>query len=136
MKAKIGYIPRMTSNLNDQSSNLIYKKIPSIPPLLVNNNFISDIRVKASLFNDFLAPLYTTINNGSTLSQFAYKIDVKINSFRVNQNDILLITKTSDAEKAHGWDNISIKMVQDCNDSIALPLICRHMEKSKCVSCS
>ena len=109
MKAKIGYMPRMTSNLKDQSSNLIYKKIPSIPPLLVNNNFISDIRVKANLFNDFLAPLYTTIKNGSTLSQFAYNIDVKINSFRVNENDISLITKTSDAEKAHCCDNLVFK---------------------------
>ena len=80
------------------------KNIPSIPPLLVNNKFISEFRVKANLFNDFFASICTPINNGSTLPQFACKTDVKINSFRVS-----LITKTLDAEKVHGWDNTSIK---------------------------
>ena len=80
------------------------------------------------------------INNASTLPQFAYKAGVKINSFRVSQNDISLIVKTLGAEKAHGWDNISIKMILICGDPIALPLmlvfetalkekISRHMKK-------
>ena len=33
------------------------------------------------------------------------------------------IIKTFDAEKTHGWDNISIKMIQICGNAIALPLI-------------
>ena len=33
-----------------------------------------------------------------------------------------LITKTLDAEEAHGWDKISIKMIQICGDPIVLPL--------------
>ena len=68
--------------------------MPSTPPLLVNNKFISDFRVKANLFNDFFASICTPIHNGSKLPQFGYKTDVKINSFRVNQNDISLIIKT------------------------------------------
>ena len=102
---------------------LYNKNIPSIPPLVVNNKFISDFRVKANLFNDFFASIYTPINNGSILPQFTYKTDVKIDSFRVNQNDISVIIKTLDAEKTHGWDNISIKMIQICGDPIALPLM-------------
>ena len=94
-----------------------------IPPLLVNNKFFSDFRVKANLFNGFFVSICTPMNNGSTLPQFAYKIDVKINSFRVNQNDTLLNIKTLDAEKAHGWENISIKMMQICGDPIALTLM-------------
>ena len=149
----------MASKLNDPEAApktywstlnrfLYNKKIPSIPPLLVNYKFISDFCLKPNLFNDFFASICTTINNGSTLPQFAYKTDVKINSFRVSQNDISLIIKTLDAEKAHGWDNISIKMIQICGDPIALPLILvfvwnsierekisRYMEKSKCGSC-
>ena len=102
----------MTSKLNDPKAApktywsilnrfLYNKKIPSIPPLLVNDKFISDFHIKANLFNDFFASICTPINNGSTLPQLAYKTDVKINSFRVNQNDISLIIKTLDAEKAH-----------------------------------
>ena len=125
---------RMTSKLNDPKAvsktywlilnRFLYnKKITSIPPLLVNNKFISDICVKVNLFNDFFAPICTPIINGSKLLQFPYKTDVKIISFRVNQNDISLIIITSAAKKAHGWDNISIKMTHICGDPIALPLM-------------
>ena len=31
------------------------KKIPTIPPLLVDNNFVTDIQTKANIFNTFLA---------------------------------------------------------------------------------
>ena len=37
--------------------------------------------------------------------------------------NISLIIKTIDAKKGHGWDNISIKMIQICGDPIALPLM-------------
>ena len=52
----------------------------------------------------------------------AYKTNVIINSFRINHNDISLIVKNLDSNKAHGCDNISIKMKQSCGESIALPL--------------
>ena len=52
-----------------------------------------------------------------------HNLHVKINSFRGNQNDILLVINTLDAKKAHGWDNILIKMIQICGGPIALPLM-------------
>ena len=63
------------------------------------------------------------INNRSTLPQFSYITYVKINSFRVNQNDISLITKTVNAEKTRGWNNICIKMKQICGDPFVLSLV-------------
>ena len=65
----------------------------------------------------------TPINNGNTPPQFAYKTDVKINFFRINQNYVELIIKTLDAKGSHAWDNISIKMVQIYGDPIVLPLM-------------
>ena len=125
----ITYILSMTSKLSDPkvywsmlNRFLYYEKISSIPPLLFNNKFFSDFRVKANLFNDFFF-VCTPINNGSALPQFAYKTDVKINSFPFNQNDISLIIKALITKRAHDWDNISIKMIQICGNSIALPLI-------------
>ena len=57
---------------------------------------------------------------------FTYKTIVKINSFRMNYNDISLTIKNLDSNKADdGCDNISIisiKMIQICGESIALPL--------------
>ena len=43
-------------------------------------------------------------------------------SFDINENDLHLIIKNLNANKAHGWDDISIRMIQLCGKSIALPL--------------
>ena len=40
----------------------------------------------------------------------------------LNHNDISSIIKNLDSNKAHGCDNISIKMIQICGESIAFPL--------------
>ena len=48
--------------------------------------------------------------------------DAKIISFHITKEDILLIIKTLDLSKAHGWDNISIKMIKICGESITVPL--------------
>ena len=148
LKAKNDYILKTTSKLSDPKAvpktywstlnRFLYnKKILSIPyllivhlfqtyaidTLLVNSTFISDFRVKAHLFCDFFTSTCMPRGNGSTLPQFAYKTDVQINSFRVNQNYISLIIKTLDAKKAYGWNNTSIKIIQICCDPIALPLM-------------
>ena len=61
-------------------------------------------------------------NNGSTMSLFVCKTNVRINSFRINHDDISLIIKNLDSNKAYGCDNISIKMIQICVESIAFPI--------------
>ena len=71
-EAKKNYIPKITSELED--SNKVPKtywfilicflysiKIPAIPPLLVDGNFISDFCKKANLFNNSFASIYTPI---------------------------------------------------------------------------
>ena len=40
----------------------------------------------------------------------------------VTENDIWAIIKTLDPNKAHGCDNISIKMIKICSQSLILPL--------------
>ena len=73
----------LAKKLNDLStSNKTYwsviktfinsKKIPLIPPLLVNNNLISNFREKANVFNDFFVQQYQPKANNSILS---YKIE-------------------------------------------------------------
>ena len=56
------------------------------------------------------------------MTPFTYKTNAKIISFHVTLNDISLIIKTLDPRETHGLDNISIKMIQICGESIALPL--------------
>ena len=50
------------------------------------------------------------------------RTNTKITSFYVTKEDILLITKNLDSTKAHGLDNISIKMIKIWGESITVPL--------------
>ena len=43
------------------------KKIPLIPPLLVDDKFITDIQMKANVFNKFFAEQCTPLHNNSSL---------------------------------------------------------------------
>ena len=43
------------------------KKIPLIPPLLIDDKFVTYIRTKANFFNKFFAEQCTPLKNGSVL---------------------------------------------------------------------
>ena len=71
-EAKKNYILKMTSKLEDSNTApktfwsilnrfLYNKKIPAIPPLLVDGTFIPDFCEKANLFNNFFASICTPI---------------------------------------------------------------------------
>ena len=77
-KSKGKYYSRLTSKLSDigksskaywsiLKSFLIGKKIPCIPPLFENNEYITDFKKKKELFNSFFANQCFLINNNSQL---------------------------------------------------------------------
>ena len=130
-EAKRQYILKMTSKLEDAFSapktywtiidHLLYnKKIPAIPPLLVDGNFVSDFNKKVNLFNNFFGSICTPIKNASTLPYFSYRTKSRLNCFHATENDILLILKSQDSTKAHGCENLSIRMIKICNESITI----------------
>ena len=43
-------------------------------------------------------------------------------SVNIKEDDIYLILKNLNPEKAHGWDDISIRMIQLCGKAIVEPL--------------
>ena len=43
------------------------KKIPLIPPLLIDDKFVTDIQTKANIFNKLFAEQCTSLGNGSVL---------------------------------------------------------------------
>ena len=90
--------------------------------LFIDGKFVSDFYKKANIFNNLFASMCTPIKNASILPAFSYRTEQRINSFRVSEGDILAIMKTLDPAKAHGLDDISIKMIKICNDSITKPL--------------
>ena len=43
-------------------------------------------------------------------------------SFLVSNKDILSIIYLLDSSKSHGYDNVSVRMVKICKESVTLPL--------------
>ena len=98
------------------------KQIAITPPILVNGELVSDFKQKANISNNHFAPLCTPIKNGSKLLSFSYKTEKRLTSFDINDDDILLIIKNLNLNKAHGWDQFSIKMIKVCGSAISFPL--------------
>ena len=45
-----------------------------------------------------------------------------LTSFDIKDDDILPIRKNLNVDKAHGWDQLSIRMVKTCGDAITFPM--------------
>ena len=99
------------------------KKIPLIPPLLVNNKLECDFGKKANHFNEFFVLKCTPLNNGSTLLHSVSNAPtVELSSFQLNHQDILKIIRALHVNKAYGCDDISIRLIKICDQSVVKPL--------------
>ena len=132
-EAKKNYILKMTKKLADSNASsktywtilnrLLYnKKLPTIPPLLVDCKLVSDFCKKANILNNFFASICRPIENASCLSSFSYRTGSRIKPSDDTENNILAIIKTLDLDKVHGCGNTSIKMIKICSQSLTLPL--------------
>ena len=133
-KSKQNYYSRVASKLTNVQRNsktywsllnrfLNNKKIPLIPPLFHENKFVTDFKEKAELFNALYAKQCSLIKNSSKLpSHLHYLTDNRLSSVSFSQDDIAKIIQNLDPNKAHGHDNISIRMLKICGSSIYKPL--------------
>ena len=100
------------------------KKIPVIPPLLVDNKFVTDIQMKANIFNNFFAEQCTPLKNSSVLPlNQMFLMQSRLNGIDFDGDEILKIVRALNIHKAHGHDNISIRMIKICDKSLVKPLI-------------
>ena len=98
-------------------------KIPLIPPLLVDNKLVTDFLDKANLFNNFFAKQCTPISNDSTVPvNINFETRERLSSLEFCVDDIVKIIRSLDQNKAHGHDEISIRMIKLCASSISKPL--------------
>ena len=91
-------------------------KVPVIPPLLINNEFISNFKTKANYFNRFLNRQYTAISMDSSIPS---SVNLATNETLTKTNfDEQLISKLTvplNPNKPHGHDGVdgvSIRMLQ------------------------
>ena len=101
--------------MSNNENILKWEKTPLIPPLLVNDKLECDFKKKANHFNEFFASKCTPLNNGSTLPHLLSNAPtVELSSFQFNDDDVMKIIRTLHVTKAHGCDDISIRMIKIC----------------------
>ena len=100
-----------------------WKEIPIIPPLLIHDQLVTNFNEKANNFNEYFSNQCSVIDNSSKLptDQAPYTASL-LSSIDIKESDILNILKSLDANKAHGHDDISIRMLKLSQKSILKPL--------------
>ena len=99
------------------------KKIPCIPPIYHDNNYITDFREKVHIFNDFFAKQCTLVENNSKLPTNSFKrTNTLLSTISFTKDDIAKIIENLNPNKARGFVIISIRMLKICGNSMLKPL--------------
>ena len=99
------------------------KKVPVIPPIQVNNKLVTNFKDKANIFNGFFNKQCQLIPNNSTiLSIQSFETSNRLSTIDIDSKKILNLIKGLNSNKAHGHDDISIRMLKLCGPSIIKPL--------------
>ena len=82
-----------------------------------------DFIEKANIFNDFFSTQCTPLSyNGVLPSEISFKTQQRLSSINFEKEDILKIIRNLNVNKAHGHDNISIRMLKICYSVLVEPL--------------
>ena len=90
---------------------------------MVDNKFITDIKIKANSFNKFFAEQCTPLKNDSVLTiNQMFLTQSRLGTIDFNENKMLKIIRALNIHKAHVHDDISIRMIQICDRTLIKPL--------------
>ena len=111
-------------NLLVDSQNLCrWLKITIILPLLVIDKFFTNFLEKANLFNEYFSKQCQPSQNNSTIPKSnMYYTENRLHDIIFDNEKLLKIIQFLDANKAHGYDCISRRMLNLCSPSITKPL--------------
>ena len=87
-------------------------KIPIIPTLLENGLLVTDFTEKAQIFNDHFILQCTTIETCSEIPHDMQGSSTLISDFVISEEKIVNIIRSLNPNKAHGWDEIFIRMIK------------------------
>ena len=134
LKRKEDYYRLLSDKLNDPHTSAksywsilktLYngKKVPLIPPILINNKSISNFKEKANHFNAFFVSQCTPVSDNGTLPLVTTPVtNASLSSISLNDQDNLTIIHSLNINKARGYDDISIRLLKICDSSIVRPL--------------
>ena len=97
-------------------------KLPRIPPLFIDGKYVTKCSEKATHFNNYFASQCTPLNNDSTLPDFSPLTNNTLSSCQITDEDIKELLTGLNTNKAHGPDEISVRMLKICGDNLILPL--------------
>ena len=131
--AKLSYLKNLGNKANDPntSQNMYWKivnkvmnkcRAPKIPPLLVNNLFVMISRAKARYFNDFFLKQCKSIINNNVLPTLTFFTNKRIDHVTIVNEEIILLVRKINPNKATGSDGISGQMLLLCDDSVSISL--------------
>ena len=95
---------------------------------MLDNMFVTDIQTKANISNKSFAEPCTPLKNSSLLPlNQMFLTQSRFNTVDVNEHNII---RALNIHKAHGHDDISIKMIKICDKSLLKPLIYIFLKKN------
>ena len=93
-----------------------------IPPLLENGLFVTDFTEIAQIFNDYFILQCMTINTGSEVPRDTPVTTTLLSDFVISDEKILNFIRSLNPSKAHGWDEISVRMIKLSDVALVSPL--------------
>ena len=95
------------------------RKVPVIPPLLINNEFISNFKTKANYFNKFFNQQCTAISTDSSIpSSVNLATNEAVTTVNFDEQLISKLIVALNPNKEHGHDGLSIRMLQMGSESL------------------
>ena len=101
--------------LNNSTSSII-------PPILHVGVFITDIKEKCVIFNEYFKNQCTVLHTSSTLPPLVKSTHLTINKIDFTKANITEHIRKLNINKAHGHDGITSRILKICDDSISTPL--------------
>lgn len=99
------------------------RRVSIIPPIQVGDKFITNCTEKAKVFNYYFVKQCRVIDNNSQLPDHAnFCTNVRLNNIKFANADILNILKNFNTNKTHGHNNLSIRIIKSCSESVCKPL--------------
>ena len=85
-----------------------------------NDIFVLDFTTKAQIFNDYFILQCTTIDTGSQVPNI---VTSNVPTWtHISDEKILKIIRSLNPNKAHGWDEILVRMIKISGDALVIPL--------------
>ena len=106
----------------------------SYPPLKSNQDFITDNKDKAELFNQFFISNSNIDTSNAALPDFTYLTDQRLEDLVASEEEVLDLIKSLQVNKSTGHDGIGPKMLREAGLSIVpslTKLINMSLETSK-----